>query len=48
MSWKGGTPVYDFRTWLNDETGKHPLKGITLNEAEFEALKEIIKSNGNN
>lgn len=42
ISWKEKEPVIDLRTWRNDEAGKHPLKGITLSETEFEALKTII------
>lgn len=42
VSWRGKEAVIDFRIWRNDEAGKHPLKGITLSEAEFEVLKDIL------
>lgn len=47
VSWKGKDPVYDLRTWKNSEAGKQPLKGITLNKAEFDAIKAVMARYGN-
>ncbi|MBR3153339.1 MAG: hypothetical protein IKF52_07135 [Clostridia bacterium] len=40
VSWNGRDPKYDLRDW-NEEHDKMG-KGITLNQEEFEKLKEII------
>lgn len=41
ISWNGREPKYDLRDWSenHDKMGK----GITLNQAEFEKLKNIIR-----
>lgn len=42
ISWNGAQPKYDLRDWgpEHEKMGK----GITLNNEEFEALKEIINN----
>lgn len=42
ISWNGATPKYDLRDWgpEHEKMGK----GITLNNEEFEALKDIINN----
>ena len=42
ISWNHGKPKFDIRKW-NTETDKMS-KGISLTEAEFQALGEIITS----
>lgn len=40
ISWNGGAPKYDIRDW----TPEHEKmgKGVTLNDEEFAALKELL------
>lgn len=40
ISWNGGVPKYDIRDWApeHDKMGK----GVTLNDEEFAALKELL------
>jgi len=40
VSWNGGEPKYDLRTW--NETHEKMGKGITLTEEELRRLKEVI------
>ncbi len=40
VSWDGGEPKYDIRSW--DEKHENKGKGITLNEEELRKLKELI------
>ena len=42
ISWNGAKPKYDLRDWAPEH--EKMGKGITLNNEEFEALKEIINS----
>lgn len=42
VSWGGHQPKYDLRTWWSNH--QRMSKGITLNDTEFAALKEIIKA----
>lgn len=40
VSWNGSKPKYDIRDW--DPDHERMGKGVTLNEDEFEALKELL------
>lgn len=40
VSWNKREPVYDIRTWNPDHTKMG--KGVTLTEAELEALRETL------
>lgn len=40
VSWNGGEPKYDLRTW--NENHEKMGKGITLTEEELRRLKEVI------
>lgn len=43
ISWNGRPPVYDIRTFQTNKNGeKCPLKGISLNQEGFVALKELL------
>lgn len=43
VSWNGGEPKYDIRTWKTKDDGTEVCgKGITLSGEELEALGEII------
>lgn len=41
-SWNGGPAKLDLRTWYETDDGERPGKGITLTEAEAEALYNIL------
>lgn len=40
VSWNGGTPKYDIRDWAPEH--EKMGKGVTLNDEEFAALKELL------
>lgn len=40
VSWNGGEPKYDIRTWSPDHSTMG--KGVTLDKEEMEALKEFL------
>lgn len=40
VSWNGGKPKYDIRDWAPDHSRMG--KGVTLNDEEFETLKELL------
>lgn len=40
ISWNGGAPKYDIRDWAPEH--EKMGKGVTLNEEEFAALKELL------
>ena len=40
ISWNGGEPKYDIRTWSPDHSTMG--KGVTLDKEEMEALKEFL------
>ena len=42
ISWNGAKPKYDLRDWAPEH--EKMGKGITLNNEEFESLREIINS----
>lgn len=42
ISWNGAKPKYDLRDWAPEH--EKMGKGITLNNEEFESLKEIINN----
>lgn len=43
ISYNGGSPKYDIRSWKRTYEGEEKLlKGITLNEEEMEALKQAV------
>ena len=42
ISWNGAKPRYDLRDWAPER--EKMGKGITLNNEEFESLKEIINN----
>ena len=42
ISWNGGPAKLDLRTWYETDDGERPGKGITLTEAEAEALYNIL------
>lgn len=42
ISWNGAKPKYDLRDWAPER--EKMGKGITLNNEEFESLREIINS----
>lgn len=43
VSYDNKEPMYDIRAWRNLDTGeKMMMKGITLKENEFEALKQVL------
>lgn len=42
ISWNGAKPRYDLRDWAPER--EKMGKGITLNNEEFESLREIINS----
>ena len=44
VSYRGELPKYDIRTWQRDSNGERLLKGVTLDNAEFQALKEALAS----
>lgn len=41
VSWNGAAPKYDIREWAPNR--EKMGKGITLSEAEFKALKALLK-----
>ena len=40
ISWNGGDPKYDIRDWAPEH--EKMGKGVTLNDEEFAALKELL------
>ena len=43
VSFNGGEPKYDIRSWMRKASGEvKPLRGVTLTESELEALKEAL------
>ena len=40
ISWNGGAPKYDIRDWAPEH--EKMGKGVTLNDEEFVALKELL------
>lgn len=42
ISYGDRDPVYDIRTWHEDEDGKKMAKGVTLNKDELIKLREIL------
>ncbi len=46
ISWNGGEPKYDIRTWSPDHSKMG--KGVTLDKAEMEALKLFLKGDTGN
>ena len=40
ISWNGGEPKYDIRTWSPDHAKMG--KGVTLDKEEMDALKEFL------
>ena len=44
VSYRGELPKYDIRTWQRDGNGEKLLKGVTLTDEEFSALKEALAS----
>lgn len=40
VSWNGSKPKYDIRDWAPDHSRMG--KGVTLNDEEFETLKELL------
>ena len=43
VSYNGGAPKYDLRTWQRDEDGSEKMfKGITLNEEEAQLLRDAL------
>jgi hypothetical protein len=40
VSWNGGDPKYDIRSWNQDRTKMG--KGVTLSSAEIEKLRELL------
>ena len=40
ISWNGGAPKYDIRDWAPEH--EKMGKGVTLNDEEFAALKELM------
>ncbi len=40
VSWNGGAPKYDIRDWAPEH--EKMGKGVTLNDEEFAALKELL------
>jgi len=40
ISWNGGEPKYDIRTWSPDHSKMG--KGVTLDKAEMDALKTFL------
>ena len=40
VSWNGGAPKYDIRDWAPEH--EKMGKGVTLNDEEFAALKELM------
>ena len=41
VSYNGGAPKFDIRSWNEDHTKM--TKGITMTPEEFEALRELVK-----
>lgn len=44
IKWSGSEPKFDLRRWKNREGERLPYKGITLDDAELAALKDILNS----
>lgn len=44
VSYNGAKPKYDIRSWRRENGEERLLKGLTLSDEEFEALKEAIAS----
>ena len=44
VSYRGQPPKFDIRAWRRDSDGERPLRGVTLDNAEFQALKEALAS----
>ena len=42
VSYRGAAPKYDLRSWRRDSNGEKLLKGVTLDNEEFQALKEVL------
>ncbi len=45
ISWNGGEPKYDIRTWSPDHSTMG--KGVTLDKEEMNALKEFLDGERN-
>ena len=44
VSWNGGDPKYDIRSWNQDRTKMG--KGVTLSSTEIEKLRELLEQSG--
>lgn len=44
ISYNGAPPKLDLRSWKQEGEGKRMLKGLTLTDAEAEALKDALSS----
>lgn len=44
VEYNGYPAKLDLRSWREDETGKHPLKGLTLTNEEAAALYEALET----
>ena len=44
ISYNGAPPKLDLRSWKQEGEEKRMLKGLTLTDAEVEALKEALNS----
>ena len=42
VSYNGAEPKYDLRSWKRTSNGEMMLKGVTLNDAEMEILKDAV------
>ena len=44
ISYNGAPPKLDLRSWNHDADGKRMLKGLTLTDAEADALREALNN----
>lgn len=44
VAWNNKQPKYDLRRWRNTDNGKIAQRGLTIQDWELEALKNILNS----
>mgnify|MGYP003309606140 CR=1 FL=1 len=44
VAWNDKQPKYDLRRWRNTDNGKIAQRGLTIQDWELEALKNILNS----
>lgn len=44
VAWNDKQPKYDLRRWRNTDNGKIAQRGLTIQDWELEALKNVLNS----